>query len=104
MDGGILDTNEGVQEYMVLDNVEYRRVDSNEGVEELKKNHKGIFLNVTNDEIESTIQRLTTVPDDLDDIMTRADQVWNCDEIWIDHNGKCRRAICTYKWCDVEII
>ena len=57
---------------------------------------------MTDDEIELTLQKLMTVPDDLEDIIPRSDQVWNFDEIGIDPNGKWYRVICPYKWCDVE--
>lgn len=39
------------------------------------------------------------VPDDLDDIQPRADQIWNADEIGFDPDGKWDRVVCTFKWC-----
>jgi len=40
-----------------------------------------------------------TPPPDLADVMPRADQVWNVDEIGFDPNGKWERIINTHKWC-----
>ena len=37
------------------------------------------------------------VPPDLHQIQSRATQVWNCDEIGFDPNGKWRKVVCTYE-------
>ena len=37
----------------------------------------------------------TIVPPDLHQIQPRATQVWNCDEIGFDPNGKWRKVVCT---------
>ena len=39
----------------------------------------------------------TIVPPELHQIQPRATQVWNCDEIGFDPNGKWRKIVCTYK-------
>jgi len=39
------------------------------------------------------------VPDDLDDVHPRADQVWNGDEIGFDPDGAWDGVVCTFKWC-----
>lgn len=33
--------------------------------------------------------------------MPRANQVWNCDEISLDPNGKWNKIVCTFKWCNL---
>ena len=38
------------------------------------------------------------VPPDLHQIQPRATQVWNCDEIGFDPNGKWCKVVCTYKY------
>ena len=53
---------------------------------------------VTKDYAELSVQELMKVPPDLDSIQPRSDQVWNCDEIGFDPNGKWHRIVCTYKW------
>jgi hypothetical protein len=59
---------------------------------------------VTRDYAELSVQELTKVPPDLEDIQPRSDQVWNCDEIGFDPNGKWHRIVCTYKWSPSEKI
>ena len=63
---------------------------------------KRFRINSTIDDAQSSLNKLTSVPDDLDDILPRADQVWNCDEIGIDPNGKWHKIVNTYKFCQVE--
>ena len=49
-----------------------------------------------------------SIPYDLNDIQPRATQVWNCDNIGFDINGKWNNVICTYKFfhgeqmCEVQ--
>ena len=62
------------------------------------------MLNITDKEIEATLQRLIHIPENLEEIIPRADQVWNCDEIGLDQNGKWHRIICTYKWYNIDRI
>ena len=45
------------------------------------------MVNVTDEETDATQQRLMHIPEDLEEIMPQADQVWNCDEIGLDSNG-----------------
>ena len=52
---------------------------------------------ILKEEAKKSITSLTMVPDDLQQIMPRADQVWNCDEIGIDPTGNWNRIVCTYK-------
>ena len=47
---------------------------------------------------EYLFQVLTIYPPDLHQIQPRATQVWNCDEIGLDPNGKWRNVVCTYKY------
>ena len=47
---------------------------------------------ITYDEAEKNIDELTNVPDDLHSIQPRPDQVWNCDKVGIDPNGKWHRC------------
>ena len=49
-----------------------------------------------NDQNEFTLQLITIVPPDLHQIQPRSTQVWNCDEIGLDPNGKWRKVVCTY--------
>ena len=44
----------------------------------------------------------TNVPPDLHQIQPRATQVWNCEEIGFDPNGKWRKVVCTYKYYQGE--
>ena len=39
----------------------------------------------------------TIVPPDLHQIQPRATQVWNCDEIGFEPNGKWPKVVCNYK-------
>ena len=41
---------------------------------------------------------ITIVTPDLHQIQPRATQVWNCDEIGFNPNGKWRKVVCTYKY------
>ena len=43
-----------------------------------------------------------SIPEDFNQIQPRADQVWNCDEIGFDPNGKWDKIVCTHKWCTSE--
>ena len=42
------------------------------------------------------------IPSDLNDIQPRATQVWNCDEVGFDPNGRWSKVICTYKFFQGE--
>ena len=44
------------------------------------------------------------VPPNLHQIKPRATQVWNCDEIGFDPNGKWHKVVCTYKFFQGEIM
>ena len=48
-----------------------------------------------NNKNEFLFQVRTIVPPDLHQIQPRAIQVWNCDEIGLDPNGKWRKVVCT---------
>ena len=48
--------------------------------------------------------RRTIFPPDLHQIQPRATQVWSCDEIGLDPNGKWRKVVCTYKYFQGGII
>ena len=47
---------------------------------------------------EFPLQVRTIVPPDLHQIQPRATQVWNCDEIGFEPNGKWHKVVCTYKY------
>ena len=49
-----------------------------------------------------SFQVRTIAPPDLHQIQPRATQVWNCDEIGFDPNGKWRKVVCTYKYFQGE--
>lgn len=51
---------------------------------------------------EENVAELTVVPRDLQEVLPRGNQVWNCDKIGVDPNGKWNKIVCTYKWCGVE--
>ena len=51
---------------------------------------------------EYPFQVWTFSPPDLHQIQERATKVWNCDEIWLDPNGKWRKVVCTYKYFQEE--
>ena len=36
------------------------------------------------------------IPSDLNDKQPRSNQVWNCDEVGFDPNGRWSKVICTY--------
>ena len=57
---------------------------------------------ITIDEASDTVKELTKVPDDLKEIQPRPNQVWNCDEIGIDPNGKFHKIVSTFKWCNAD--
>ena len=58
-------------------------------------------LDISEEQISQSLNKLTVISKDLDEIQPRADQVWNVDEIRIDPNGKWYRIVCTYKWCNI---
>ena len=53
---------------------------------------------VTSTVAADSLANLCIIPEDFKSIQPRADQVWNCDEIGIDPNGKWQRIVCTYQW------
>ena len=50
-----------------------------------------------NHQNESPSQVRMIVPTDLHQIQPRSTQMWNCDEIKLDPNGKWRKVACNYK-------
>ena len=56
------------------------------------------------DEAKENVSKLTVVPEDLQQVLPRANQVWNCDKIGVDPNGKWNKIVCTYKWYNVKKI
>ena len=57
-----------------------------------------------NHQNESPFRVGTIVPPNLHQIQPRAIQVWNCDEIGFDPNGKWHKVVCTYNFFGGEII
>ena len=49
---------------------------------------KPIRIETTEEEAEMSLEKLTEIPDDVAKVEPRPDQIWNCDEIGIDPNGK----------------
>ena len=37
------------------------------------------------------------IPTDINDVQPRAMQVWSCDEMWLDTNGRWNKVVYTYK-------
>ena len=46
----------------------------------------------------NSLKELTTIPDDLNEVQPRPDQIWNCDEVGMDPNGKFSKIVYTNKW------
>ena len=44
------------------------------------------------------------IPSDINDIQIRSTQVWNCDEVGFDPNGRWSKVIYTYKFFQDEIM
>ena len=44
------------------------------------------------------------IPSDLNGIQPNETQVWNCDEVGFDPNGRWNKAICNYKFFQGEQI
>ena len=59
---------------------------------------------ITVEEAKRSLTSLMQIPPDLEKIQPRPSQVWNCDEIGIDPNGKWTKIVCTYKYCVAEQI
>ena len=57
-----------------------------------------------NHQNEFPFQVRMIVPPDLHQIKSKATQVWNCDEIGFDPNGKRHKVVCTYKFFRREIM
>ena len=57
-----------------------------------------------NHQNEFTFRVRIIFPPDLNQIQPRATQVWNCDEIGFDPNGKWHKAVCNYKFFQREIM
>ena len=62
------------------------------------------MVNVIDAEIDAILQCLMHIPEDIEEIMPRADEVWNCDEIVLDPNNTRQKIVCTYKWYNVDIV
>ena len=57
-----------------------------------------------NHQNEFTFQVRMIVQTNLHHIQPRATQVWNCDEIGLEPNGKWHKVVCTYKYFQGEIM
>ena len=66
--------------------------------EDINKVSKTTVNSHENHHNEYPFQGRTIFPPDLHQIQPRATQVWNCDEIGLDPNGKWRKVLCTYKY------
>ena len=67
-----------------------------------KKKQMRCKQEITKEEASKTLEELMVIPKDLAEIQPRDSQVWNCDEIGLDPNGKWTKVVCTYKWCPRE--
>ena len=72
--------------------------------EDIKKVSETTVNSHENHHNEYTFQVRMIVPPELHKIQPRATQVWNCDEIGLDPNGKWRNVVCTYKYFQGERI
>ena len=59
---------------------------------------------VTTAVVSASVADLCIIPENFESIQPRADQVWNCDEIGINPNGKWQQIFCAYKWCKLNNI
>ena len=50
-----------------------------------------------NDDVNQPILQKIIIPSDINDIQPRSTQVWNCDEVGFDPNGRWIKVICIYK-------
>ena len=57
-----------------------------------------------NHQNEFTLRVRKIFPPNLHQIQPRETQVWNCDKIGLDPNGKWRKVVCTYKYFQGEIM
>ena len=55
-----------------------------------------------NNETNKPFLQTMIIPSELNDIQPIATQVWNCDEIGFDPNGRCNKVIYTYKFFQVK--
>ena len=51
---------------------------------------------------KSTFAKMMNTPSDINKIQPNSMQVWNCNEIGFDTNGKWHKVICTYKFLPRE--
>ena len=58
--------------------------------------YKELKYSRDNAEINQPFLKNMNIPSDLNDIQPRATQVWNCDKIGFDTNGRWNKVICTY--------
>ena len=70
--------------------------------EEAKKLNEELEDSRDNDDKNQPILQKNIIPSDLNDIQPRATQLWNCNEVGLDPNGRCSKAVCTYKFFYVE--
>ena len=68
-----------------------------------KVSEKAVNLH-DNNQNKFPFQLRTIVPTDLHRIQPRATQVWNCDEIGFDPNGKWHKVVCNCKLSQGEIM
>ena len=71
---------------------------------DMSKFRKTTVNSYDNNQNKFTFQVRTIVPPDLHQIQPRATQVWNCDEIGFDPNGKWNKVVCTLRFFQGEIM
>ena len=66
---------------------------------DMKKVNKTTLNSHANHQNEFTFQVRTIVPPELHQIQPRSTEVWSCDEIGFEPNGKLHKVVCAYKLC-----
>ena len=69
---------------------------------DIKKVSKTTVKSHDNHPNEFPFRVKTIVPPNLRQVQSRSTQVWNCDKIGFDPNGKWHKVVCTYKFFQVE--
>ena len=70
--------------------------------EESKKVNKELGDSCDHDENNQHFLQKIIIPSDINDIQPRSTQVWNCDEVGFDPNGRWHNVICTYTFFQGE--
>ena len=66
--------------------------------EQTKKQTMPVRELISVEHVSNSLNELTTIPEELHEIQPRPDQIWNCDEVGMDPNGKFSKIVYTNKW------